>query len=144
GIRITRPAPARLAGDSNRFSFSRRLRKPTRLGGTNRSEQLQATAFCVPNNGPVSSDAEGSNTKSPKLILHSHAHLSSRNCPTLAQPAEVMDRRSASTRNRAPRTAKTVRRFQILDHLLAGSLSESHLNLSHSMPLLRPAFRRGA
>jgi len=37
-----------------------------------------------------------------------------------------MDRRSASTRNRAPRTAKTVRRFQILDHLLAGSLSESH------------------
>ena len=87
---------------------------------------VQATAFCVPNNGPVSSDAEGSNTKSPKLILHSHAHLSSRNCPTLAQPAEVMDRRSASTRNRAPRTAKTVRRFQILDHLLAGSLSESH------------------
>ena len=87
---------------------------------------VRATAFCVPNNGPVGSDAEGNNTKSPKLILHSHAHLSSRNCPTLAQPAEVMDRRSASTRNRAPRTPKTVRRFQILGHLLAGSLSESH------------------
>src|SRR5439155_22850583 len=95
GIRIARPAQARLARDSNRFSFSRRLRKPTRLGGKIVVNSVRATAFCVPNNGPVGSDAEGNNTKRPKLILHSHAHLSSRNCPTLAQSAEVMDRRSA-------------------------------------------------
>ena len=60
-----RPAPARLAGDSNRFSFSRRLREPTRPGA--KCEQRRGYRLLRPKQRTkFGSNAEGSTTKKPK------------------------------------------------------------------------------